>query len=32
MCSRCIRQDIITQLKGYLMSLGGNLNILKCRS
>lgn len=31
-CSRCYRQDITTQLKGYLMSLGGNLNILKYRS
>jgi hypothetical protein len=31
-CSRCIRQDITTQLKGYLMSLGGNLNTLKSSS
>lgn len=27
-CTRCLRQDIITQLKAYLISLGGNLNTL----
>ncbi len=29
MCTRCLRQDIITQLKAYLISLGGNLNVLE---
>lgn len=28
-CTRCQRQEITTQLKGYLISLGGNLNVLK---
>ena len=31
-CTRCLRQDIITQLKAYLISLGGNLNILRDQS
>lgn len=32
MCTRCSRQDITTQLKAYLISLGGNLNILRDQS
>ena len=24
-CTRCLRQDIVTQLKAYLISMGGNL-------
>jgi len=32
MCTRCLRQDFITQLKAYLMSLGGNLNVLSEQS
>lgn len=31
-CTRCLRQDIITQLKAYLISLGGNLNTLQDNS
>lgn len=31
-CTRCIRQDITTQNKAYLMSLGGNLNVLQNQS
>ena len=32
MCTRCSRQDILIQLKAYLISLGGNLNVLKDQS
>jgi hypothetical protein len=27
-CTRCLRQDTMTQLKAYFMALGGDLNIL----